>query len=172
MCHQYTVHCIGTACFNHARSIIYVQPNAGTVPHLSYSAISATFNHQILPNVVMDFYICCQNSRKVTLSLYRTHHVYLRCFYSICQQYTLVYSVHVEYDKNNETIRPEVNSAARWRHRGSLGYSIEPDYSYPVTCDYQTIVDNRYNSCIQNGGLSLYLCVLVYWYVYAFLKGS
>ena len=63
MCH-YTVYCTGTACFNH-RSIISVLPNAVKVPQLGYNAIS-TFNHQIVCNMVMIFYLCLQNSRKVT----------------------------------------------------------------------------------------------------------
>ena len=53
MHHYYTVHCTGAACFNHMTSIISVLPNAFMVPQLSYNAISTTFNHQMLHNMVI-----------------------------------------------------------------------------------------------------------------------
>ena len=42
MCHYYTVHCICTACFNHARSIMSVLSNAVTVLQWNYNAIFTT----------------------------------------------------------------------------------------------------------------------------------
>ena len=67
--------CIGTASFNHARSIIYVLPNAVTGPQCSYNAFSTTFSHQILSNIAMEFDLCWQNCRKGTLFLYASHRV-------------------------------------------------------------------------------------------------
>ena len=49
---------LAQSAFNHVKSIISVLPNAVTVHHLNYNTISTTFSHQILRNMVMDFYLC------------------------------------------------------------------------------------------------------------------
>ena len=45
----------------------------------------------------------------------------------VVAMHTLVYSGHVEYDKDNDTMSPKVNTAAPWSHGGSLEHNVEPD---------------------------------------------
>ena len=40
---------------------------------------------------------------------------------------TLVYSGHVENDKNNDITSSKVNTTAPWSHRGPLKHNLEPD---------------------------------------------
>ena len=112
-------------------------PNAVTVPQLRYNTSSTTFNHQILHNVymAMNFDLYWQNSRKVTL--------FRKCESAVSQfnlatteftvrvvaMHTFVYSGHVEYDKNNDTMSATVNTAGPWSHGGSLEHNLEPGYS-------------------------------------------
>ena len=48
MCHYYTVHCTGTACFSDVRSIISVRLNAATALQLSYNTIMQFLQHFII----------------------------------------------------------------------------------------------------------------------------
>ena len=41
--------------------------------------------------------------------------------------HTLIYGSQAEYDKNYDTMSPEVNTAAPWSHRGPLDHNLEHD---------------------------------------------
>ena len=129
MCHYYTVQCTDIA-----RSIITVPTNTVVMPQLRYNAISTTFSHQILHNIVRDFYLCWQNSKTFTVYWYATPLVNMQFLNSICQQILLstllqyiiilLYSSHGESDENNDITTPLLLGTP-W---SSLEHKIAPDY--------------------------------------------
>ena len=112
MCHYYIVHCTGTAGFvlYEINNLYDTQCSDRATIHHDFST---TFSHQILCNIVMDFDLCWQNPRKVTLFWYTSHRVNLPTDVDVrvVTMCTLLYSSHAEYDNNNDITSPQVSTA-------------------------------------------------------------
>ena len=64
--------------------------------------------------------------------------------------YTLVYSGHVEYDKNNAFTSLKVHDAAPWSHRGQLEHHLRPVYlTSMITTAIHMSHNHLYSLCEQ-----------------------
>ena len=53
--------------------------------------------------------------------------IYQHSCYNIYRHTAIVYSGHVEYDKNNDITSLKVNATAPWSCRGPSEHNLEPD---------------------------------------------
>ena len=123
------MHCIGTACWNHARSIISVLPNTVTVPQLSYNAISITFSHtlQYGDEVCVDIILEKLIYLDIQLTMWNcSFSVQSASAVKFVTMHILLYSGHVEYDIKTMTSR--VQNTTGPCHRGPLEHNLQPGH--------------------------------------------